>query len=225
MKLSPNLFRSLLVASAVSITACGGSDNNDDSNPNIDAHNSAGLTSIENSISGNGSAIFTSSLGAIDSGAHFAVVAALDIGESFTIHAYSDNQLANGIDLMVTRPANTPTNLEVMIEGHDISSNFSSVEADHPISIFMDVHNDESPAHVLIWTAEEEHHHHEEEHEHHDEEREHHEGHLEEDDAVFNSENVAVVNGQGAGAFWGLTLVGAEVTTAKAEEAAVGHDH
>ena len=221
MKLSPNLFRSLLVASAVSITACGGSDNNDDSNPNIDAHNSAGLTSIENSISGNGSAIFTSSLGAIDSGAHFTVVAALDIGESFTIHAYSDNQLANGIDLMVTRPANTPTSLEVTLEGSDISSNFTSVEADHPISIFMDVHNNESPAHVLIWTGEEEHHEHHEGHEEH----EHHEGHLEEDDAVFNSENVAVVNGQGAGTFWGLTLVGAEVTKAKTEEAAVGHDH
>jgi len=122
----------------------------------------------------------------------------LDEGESFTIHAYADNQLANGIDLVVSRPANTPTSLEVTVDGSDISSAFTGVAADQTINILMDAHNDENPTHVLIWP----------------------EGETEFSDTttIENSEDTGTVSGQGAGAFWGITVAGAEITAAAASE-------
>ena len=83
---------------------------------------SGDITTADDSISGTGSMIFTSSVGAVAGGRHFQVSALLDEGESFTIHTYSDDQLANGIDLVVSRPANTPTSLAVTVDGTDISS-------------------------------------------------------------------------------------------------------
>ncbi|MFT6304508.1 MAG: hypothetical protein ACJAY2_003712, partial [Pseudomonadales bacterium] len=122
----------------------------------------------------------------------------LDEGESFTIHAYADAQLANGIDLIVSRPTNTPTSLEVIVDGADISSAFTGVAADQAINILMDVHNDENPTHVLIWPQ----------------------GETEfgESTTLENSEDTGSVTSQGAGAFWGLTLDGADVTSAEASE-------
>lgn len=210
MKRSTTLFRGLLVASALAITACGGDNGSDDNaSENIDAHSIATgadtLTSEENSLSGTGSVVFTSSLGAVDSGSHFNVVASLDIGDSFTIHAYSNNQLENGIDLVVTRPNNTPTSLEVTLDGSDISSNFTSVAADQAIHILMDVHNNESPTHVVIWPEGTDEFH--------------------EEDAIENSEDSGAVTSQGAGAFWGITLSGAEVSKALASEAQFDDEH
>jgi hypothetical protein len=126
------------------------------------------------------------------------VGALLDAGESFTIHAYSDDQLADGIDLVVSRPENTPTSLEVTVDGTDISSAFTNVAADQTINILMDVHNDENPTHVLIWP----------------------EGEtlFSDTTTLENSEDTGSVTGQGAGAFWGITLDGAEISSAAASE-------
>ena len=62
----------------------------------------------------------------------------------------------------------------------------------------MDAHNDENPTHVLIWR----------------------EGETLFDDTttIENSEDTGTVSGQGAGAFWGITLNGAEITSAEASE-------
>jgi len=148
------ILRGFLLAAILGITACA-SDNDDNSSSSINEYTelSGSLTSQGNSLSGDGSVIFTASLGANASGKHIAVVVALDTGDSITIHAYSNNQLTNGIDLMVSRPASTPTNLQVTLAGTDVSSSFTTVAADQAISIVMDVHNDENPAHVLIWPA------------------------------------------------------------------------
>ncbi|OED44045.1 hypothetical protein AB833_02430 [Chromatiales bacterium (ex Bugula neritina AB1)] len=202
MKYSEILLRGTILASALAITACGSS--NDDgsavSTTAIEANTvlSGVPTVADNNINGIGSVIFTSSLGAIDSGRHLQVAALLDEGESFTIHAYADDQLANGIDLVVSRPANTPTSLEVTVDGADISSGFTGVAADQAINILMDVHNDENPTHVLIWPAGE--------------------TAFDEATTLENSEVTGSVSSQGAGAFWGLTINGAEITAAEASE-------
>lgn len=202
MKYSRILVRSALLASLLTVAACGSSDDDSTSAAGsaieVNSVLSGTPSVVDNSISGNGSVIFTSALGAVDSGRHFQVQALLDEGESLTIHTYADNQLANGIDLVVTRPANTPTSLEVIVDGSDISSSFTGVAADQPISILMDVHNDENPSHVLIWP----------------------EGETEFSDTTTleNSEDTGVVNGQGAGAFWGITLSGAEVIMAETSD-------
>jgi hypothetical protein len=201
MKCSPILLRGAVLASVLAITACSSDDDTlAASTASIEAntHVSGTPSVADNSISGTGSVIFTSSLGAVDSGRHLQVVALLDEGESFTIHAYADAQLANGIDLIVSRPTNTPTSLEVIVDGADISSAFTGVAADQAINILMDVHNDENPTHVLIWPQ----------------------GETEfgESTTLENSEDTGSVTSQGAGAFWGLTLDGADVTSAEASE-------
>ena len=209
MKLSTILLRSLLLIALLAIAACNSDDDDDHGHEHIDESSilsgSSTLTTTDESISGTGSVIFTDSLGAVASGKRFHVEASLDAGDSFTIHAYSNNQLANGVDLIVTRPINTPTSLEVTLDGNDVSGSFTNIAADEDIIIVMDIHNNENPSHVLIWSGDVD--------------------HLEEDDAIVNSEDSSLVDNQGAGAFWGLTLAGAEVTEAKAEEASEDHDH
>lgn len=202
MKYSATLLRGAILASALAITACSSDDDGGSavSSTAIEANTvlSGTPTVADDGISGSGSVIFTSSLGAVDSGRHFQVAALLEEGESFTIHAYANDQLANGIDLVVSRPANTPTSLEVTVDGTDISSAYTEVAADQAINILMDVHNDENPAHVLIWPAGE--------------------TAFDESTTLENSEDTSSVSGQGAGAFWGLTLDGAQITSAEASE-------
>ena len=203
---SANLVRpaalATILASALMLSACSSDDDDDTpaSASAVEANTvlSGSPTVADDSISGNGSVIFTTSLGAVDSGKHFQVAALLDEGDSFTIHAYADDQLANGIDLVVSRPANTPTSLEVTVDGSDISSAFTGVATDQAINILMDVHNDEDPTHVLIWPEGE--------------------TAFDESTTLENSEDTGSVSNQGAGAFWGITLNGAEVTAAAASE-------
>jgi hypothetical protein len=203
MKVNATLTRGAIVASALALVACGSDSSNDTpATSAIEANTvfsgETTLTTGDDSVSGVGSIIFTASLGAVDSGRHFQVGALLDAGESFTIHAYSDDQLADGIDLVVSRPENTPTSLEVTVDGTDISSAFTNVAADQTINILMDVHNDENPTHVLIWP----------------------EGEtlFSDTTTLENSEDTGSVTGQGAGAFWGITLDGAEISSAAASE-------
>lgn len=203
MNYRASILRGLLLSSVLTIAACG---SDSDSTPATSAAIEANtvltgadmLTVADDSIEGTGSVIFTAALGAVDSGRHFQVTGALDAGESFTIHVYSDDQLANGIDLVVERPANTPTSLQVTVDGTDISTAFTSVAADAPISILMDAHNDEDPTHVLIWP----------------------EGETTFSDTTTleNSEDTGSVSGQGAGALWGITLNGAQITAAATSE-------
>lgn len=206
MKYSANLIRRATLATTLALTlALSACSSDDDDTPAgstsaIEANSvlSGSPTVADNSISGTGSVLFTSSLGAVAGGRHFQVAALLDAGESFTIHAYADDQLANGIDLVVSRPANTPTSLEVSVDGSDLSSAFTGVSADQAINILMDVHSDEDPTHVLIWPEGE--------------------TAFDESTTLENSEDTGSVTGQGAGAFWGITLDGAEVTSAAASE-------
>lgn len=206
MKQTANLIRhtvlATVAASALALAACSSDDDDTPaaSASAIEANTvlSGTPTVADDSVSGTGSVIFTTSLGAVDSGRHFQVAALLDEGESFTIHAYADDQLANGIDVVVSRPANTPTSLEVTVDGSDISSAFTGVAADQAINILMDVHNDEDPTHVLIWPEGE--------------------TAFDESTTLENSEDTGSVSNQGAGAFWGISLNGAEVTSAAASE-------
>lgn len=200
--LPSKLVRGAMLASLLAVAACSSDDDSsgDTTASAIEANTvlSGTPTITDDSIGGDGSIIFTTSLGAVAAGRHFQVAANLDEGESFTIHTYADAQLANGIDLMVSRPANTPTSLEVTVDGADISSAFAGVAADATINILMDVHNDENPTHVLIWPEGE--------------------ATFGEDSTLENSEDTGSVTGQGTGAFWGITLVGAEVSSAETSD-------
>lgn len=66
------------------------------------------------------------------------------------------------------------------------------VDAAGAITIGVDVHNDESPAHVLVWSGSD----------------------FAEDAAAFNSEGDGAAPGQGSATFWGLKLAKANVTAA-----------
>ena len=193
-----NLFRTLTVAATLGLGACA--DNKNENNATIDYNSvlsgAQALTVSDTTISGTGSLVFTSSLGALASGKHFDVAVSLDAGDSLTLHAYSSNTLAGGIDLVVSRPTNTPTSLMVTLDGTDVSAGFTTVAADKEINIVMDVHNDENPAHVLIWPKGE--------------------TAFSTTTTLENSDDSGSVTHQGAGAFWGLSLVGATVTQAQA---------
>lgn len=150
------------------------------------------------SVSGSGELVFNSPLSEVRSKHSYALSFTVEDGGSLTLGSHATNQLTNGIDIVMTR--NGPA-LSVTIEAEgdqtDISAAFAGIDATGPIDLQIDVHNDEEPAHILIWTGQS----------------------FEEDDAVFNSEDDGETPGNGSGRFWGLILQNAEVNTAAVGDA------
>ena len=74
---------------------------------------------------------------------------------SVSIICNADKKLNNGITLSFIRKNNS---IEVnTIKGSDkvqiAKDSFNSLDATKAISIAIDIHNDENPAHVLIWSG------------------------------------------------------------------------
>jgi hypothetical protein len=153
------------------------------------------LSSSPASLSGTGVAVFNAPLSGLKSKNSYALAFALTDGGSVTLQANSTNRAANGLAIRFSRSGET---LSVkMIAGGaetDVSSKFTGIKASDALSFQIDVHNDETPAHVLVWTGAD----------------------FSEDAALLNSESAGFeAPGNGNGSFWGLELMGATVTSAK----------
>lgn len=93
-------------------------------------------------------------LGGIDSGKSFAIRFALADGGSIAFHAYAATDLAGGVDLKFWREGGT-LRFSGTIAGQtvDHSRRFANFDPREPVSLQIDVHNNEAPAHVIIWPA------------------------------------------------------------------------
>lgn len=93
------------------------------------------------------------SLGGVAGEKSFALRFRLDDGGSLTMHAFA-NGTSNGFDLQFRRNG---SRLEVraVVGGRETNydANFSAYDASGSLAFQIDVHNSESPTHLLIWDA------------------------------------------------------------------------
>ncbi len=102
-----------------------------------------------------GTCIFTTnaSLGGNRGDRNIPVSFQLDTGGALTVFAYGSNN-AGAMEIRFERLANDSLKVEVGIPGdsiQDYSAAFAGLDASDRLSFFIDVHNGETPTHVLIW--------------------------------------------------------------------------
>lgn len=190
------------------LTGCG-SDSDDDENGTqwggIEyTYLDQGDLKIENNtLQGTGTILFKQPLsGGVDSGHHLNLDFTLSPDSSLIVSTYADNQLKDGIQLVFRVSAEGK--LSVLLKhgetATDVSGSFMEVDVTKPVSLSIDVHNDEDPAHVLVWNG--------------------NETEFKEDTALLNSEEDGNnVPGKGKDSYWGLTLNKAQVSKTELSDA------
>jgi hypothetical protein len=143
-------------------------------------------------LQGSGALVFASPLNAIQSQDNFALEFTLSEGGSLALVTHADGSLSDGLTVQFAR-AGTELISRLTADGAGTGDNvLSGVDASGPISLAVDVHNNETPSHVLIWNAVN--------------------GSFAENEALYNSEDDADAPGVGKGTLWGLVLRNAVVT-------------
>lgn len=144
------------------------------------------LERTENLLQGSGALVFASPLNAIQSQDNFALEFTLAEGGSLSLVTHADSSLSDGLTVQFER-SGTELISSLKADGAGTGDNvLNGVDASGPISLAVDVHNNETPAHVLIWNAVN--------------------GSFEEKEALYNSEDDADAPGVGKGTLWGVVL-------------------
>jgi len=147
-------------------------------------------------LKGSGSVAFKDPIGVISSKKDYVLSFSLDDGGSLALVAHGDEHLQNGIEVTLSRAAGTLT-ATLSSGGKSAAPKvLGGVNAATAMTINVDVHNDESPAHILIWSGSD----------------------FAEDKALLNSEEDGATPGQGRATYWGLLLTKASVTAASVIE-------
>lgn len=150
------------------------------------------LEQSETLLEGSGAVVFASPLNAIQSQDNFALEFTLGEGGSLALVTHSDSSLSEGLTVQFERGGKELIS-RLTADGSGTGDNvLSGVDASGPISLAVDVHNNETPTHVLIWNAVN--------------------GSYAEDEALYNSEEAGDSPGVGKGTLWGLVLRNAAIT-------------
>jgi len=191
----------IFVLSLVSIfLGCGSSNNGSDGddstfsfgNKNYVVIEQTTLNTSETEVDGTGSFIAKDALAAVASGNHFHIVGTLKESSTLTLNANTTDSNTAGLQLNFQ---NAATVLKVSMEfggnSVDLTDKFAGKDA-ASVSYHIDIHNDETPAHVLIWDGSV--------------------TEFSEENALFNSEDGPAAPGNGSGSFWGVTLTDSKLT-------------
>lgn len=155
-------YLSLLVISF--LMACGGGANPDKEQARK-SQNFSGLPiditsgdvslSPDGVIQGTGSVLFLESLGEVKSGKSFRLEFTLEPGGSLSFLSYASKDLGQGYEILFRRVETRSLGVQLIAEGQTKGTldRFASTYSDVPISIQVDVHNNETPAHVIMWDA------------------------------------------------------------------------
>lgn len=207
----------LASTSAVVLSSCGGDDDASSASPSskegkvgtteVLLLSETGLAFSGTTLSGSGSAIAKNPLGEVTDEKNLAVTFTVEDGGSLSVHAFASKSLQDGVVLTLSR--NGTKLLAALVAGGksvDISKTFVALDASKEVSVLIDIHNGETPAHVLAWKG----------------------GTASPSDqnALFNSEKAGDGEsaGNGKGTFWGLVLSKAVVTSASVSDAKFEHE-
>lgn len=127
-----------------------------------------------------------------DSGKNLTVTFTLEDGGSLILKTFSSASLENGMNVHLTRSGDQ-LKLKTSKGSESGTEKALNLSANSSIGLSVDIHNNESPTHVLVWPASE--------------------AAPGEANALFNSESEGGSAGQGAENFWGLSLVKASVSS------------
>jgi hypothetical protein len=157
----------------------------------------------ESTITGEGSLSFTEPLGSVQSEKNFLLEFEIDDAGFVEIQTFSDRDFRSPISIRFSRTGETLTvgaaPAAEGVLGRDLKMDSTASK----VSFSIDVHNSETPAHVMVWPEEI--------------------SSPDDDNAVFNSDADGRLLGNGAGAFWGLRLKGASITKAAARDPKFSH--
>ena len=123
------------------------------------------------------------------------------------MRAFASKTIDEGVALTFSRKGKVlSATLAASGKTVDVSKNFSALDASAEVSVLVDVHNGETPAHVLAWKGDT--------------------ASPSEQNALFNSEKAGDGEsaGNGKGTFWGLALSKAIVKNAAASDAKFEHE-
>jgi hypothetical protein len=202
MKMLPRIFGSLCVLALVVTAGCakdkssnegGGSAEGTLGGASYVLVDGGDLQRSANLLSGSGAVAFKEPIGALDSKKSYTLTFSIADGGKFALAAHGNEKLENAAEVRLSRAGNV---LKVELGAAGQSTESKVLEgidaAAESVTLTIDVHNDESPAHILLWSGSD----------------------FAEDKAVFNSEEDAETPGQGSGAFWGLRLQNSTVSSA-----------
>ena len=186
-----------------------------------------GLQESPAGITGTGTMVALAPLKAVKSASHYDIKGELREGGHLAFFSHSTKDGSGGVGIRFSNVAGV---LKVALEGNgkvtDISSYFEGNSATE-LSYAIEVHNNESPAHIIVFGEHGEHEHGEHEHGEH-EHGEHEHGEHGESEILFDSGDVAYGHGNGKGAYWSLSLENAVLADAVQEEShghgSHGHD-
>jgi hypothetical protein len=153
---------------------------------------SGSLASSGAGIKGQGAIAFKDPVGEIGARKSYTLSLNLEDGGSLTLIANADESLKNGLELKFSRIGNTVSASMTVGSLTSAAKNFPAVDGSQTLNFTVDVHNDEAPAHVMIWSGKD----------------------FSAVNAILDSESDDAAPGQGRGTFWGLKLSQATVTEA-----------
>lgn len=197
------------------VVSCGG-DSSSENSPSKEGNigstpflliSDSGLSLADSVLKGSGSAVAKNPLGEIKDDKNIAVTFALEEGGALSVKAFGSKTNEGAVTFTFTRKEKVlSAKFEAAGKSVDVSKNFVALDASSDVSLLIDVHNGETPAHVLAWK-----------------------GDIEKPDdtnALFNSEKAGDGEspGNGTGTFWGLTISKAVVKKAATGEAKFEHE-
>jgi len=167
------------------------------------------LAVTNGSIQGTGSLIFDSRYEEFKSAGSYSLDFSLEEGGSVKLVSHANENLMNGFELEFRRQGSGAGSLKVALlaqgSAWNAVTNFAAINAAEAIRLQADVHNDESPAHVLVWS------------------RLLGEDFAKEKSVLNSADEVDGSPGIGTGVRWGLVLNKATVTRAEKSEPKFGH--
>jgi hypothetical protein len=199
----------LILATSIAFIGCGGGSSNNPATSvttkklgslgYVELPNSSLKTNVDGSVEGSGLIAFTQPLSELRSKQHIKVSFELQDGGSLTLNSNANTKLEEAVAIKFTREGEALRVLFIA-EGNqtEISEKFSGIDARTILNFEIDVHNNETPAHILIWAPGSD---------------------YSEESALVNSEDGYEVPGNGKGTFWGFTLEQGKVLSVGLEAA------
>lgn len=185
------------------LSACGSDKDKTSQNaPSLDGYSyttlaGASLSQDAEGISGSGHILFLDPLSeSIESGRNLKFTAALPDQGKMTVNLFSNTQLGQGLDFVFSRSGDLlKGSIAYAEEVVDISDKFSQIDITKAFTLSLDVHNDEQPAHIIMWDLGED-------------------GDESEENEIMNSEEDGLeIPGNGSGIYWGIELADAKLTS------------
>ena len=162
------------------------------------------LALTEETVSGTGSFVYKDPIGESSEDKSYVVSFKLADKASLELRSHTNNKLSKGVNLRFTRDGK---NVKLVYGGESEKPKtielLKNVDESKNIELSIDVHNSETPSHVLVWSSSE--------------------AKKGEESALFNSDADVDTREKGTGVYWGFILDNATLNSAKSGGPIFGH--